>query len=241
MHGRSEDVGALARKLDQVTPLSGDERAAIMALPVAVKDFGADEDVVREGDVPTECAILLEGFACRYKILASGRRQLLSFHLPGDIPDLQSLHLKIMDHGLATVLPSKVASIRHERIRELIARFPRIGDHFWRDTLIDAAVFREWIVVVGGRPAIGRTAHLLCELFYRFSNASLTIGGNSFRLSLTQQELGDALGLSLVQVNRSIQKLKREGLVRIRNGRVTIVDWRGLQRRAEFDPTYLHC
>jgi CRP-like cAMP-binding protein len=241
MLARLADVGALARKLAQVGPLSRDERDAVMALPVSVKDFGADEDVVREGDIPTECAILLEGFACRYKMLASGRRQILSFHLPGDIPDLQSLHLKIMDHGLATLLPSKVALIRHERVRELIARFPRIGSNFWRDTLIDAAVFREWIVVVGSRPAVGRTAHLVCELFYRFRIAGLTANSNSFQLSLTQQELGDALGLSLVQVNRSIQKLKREGLIRIRDGLVTIVDWGGLQRRAEFDPTYLHC
>ena len=241
MHARAADLDVLARKLAQLAPLSADERAAVMALPVTVKDFGADEDVVREGDIPTECAILLGGFACRYKILASGRRQILSFHLPGDIPDLQSLHLKIMDHGLAAVLPSKVASIRHERVRELIARFPRIGSSFWRDTLVDAAVFREWIVVVGGRPAVGRTAHLLCELLYRFRKAGLAIGSDSFRLSLTQGELGEALGLSLVQVNRSIQRLKREGLIRISNGLVTILDWQGLQRRAEFDSTYLHC
>ena len=240
MHARLAEIDVLARKLSQVGPLAREERAAITALPVTVKDFDADEDVVREGDIPTECAILLDGFACRYKMLASGRRQILSFHLAGDIPDLQSLHLKIMDHGLATLLPSKVALIRHERVRELIARFPRIGQTFWRDTLIDAAVFREWIVVVGGRPAVGRTAHLLCELFHRFRTAGLTTS-NSFQLSLTQQELGDALGLSLVQVNRSIQKLKREGLIRIRDGLVTIVDWGGLQRRAEFDPTYLHC
>jgi CRP-like cAMP-binding protein len=240
MLARLADVGVLARKLAQVGPLSRDERAAVLALPVTVKDFGADADVVREGDIPTDCAILLEGFACRYKLLASGRRQILSFHLPGDIPDLQSLHLKIMDHGLATLLPSKVALIRHERVRELIARFPRIGSTFWRDTLVDAAVFREWIVVVGSRPAVGRTAHLLCELYHRFRVAGLTVD-NSFQLSLTQRELGDALGLSLVQVNRSIQKLKREGLIRIRDGLVTIVNWGGLQRRAEFDPTYLHC
>ena len=111
-----------------------------------VRELKADADIVRDQDRPSQCCAILEGFACRYKLLPGGRRQIMSFHIPGDIPDLQSLHLEVMDHSLATVVPSKVAFIPHEAVRTFLGAHPRIADVFWRDTLIDAAVFREWVV-----------------------------------------------------------------------------------------------
>ena len=125
----------------------------------------------------------------------------MSFHIPGDIPDLQNLHLEIMDHSLATVVPTKVAFIPHEAVRTFLRAHPRIADVFWRETLIDAAVFREWVVNVGRRDAYARIAHVLCEIYVRFRAVGL-VNGQAYQLPITQAELGDATGLSTVHVNR---------------------------------------
>jgi len=114
----------------------------------------------------------------------------MSFYILGDIPDLQSLHSVIMDHGLATVVASKVAFIRHEVIRSLLRAHPRIADVFWRDTLIDAAVFREWVVNVGRRDAYARIAHVLCEVYVRLRAVGL-VNGQAFEMPITQAELGE--------------------------------------------------
>ncbi|MFL5078333.1 MAG: Crp/Fnr family transcriptional regulator [Microvirga sp.] len=141
----------LIRKLESVAPVSDAEKRAIAALPITLRDLKADQDILREQDRPSQCCVLLEGFACRYKVMPGGKRQISSFHIPGDIPDLLSLHLEVMDHSLSTVVPSRVAFIPHETIRAFLQAHPRIADVFWRDTLIDAAIFREWIANVGRR------------------------------------------------------------------------------------------
>jgi CRP-like cAMP-binding protein len=139
----------LIRKLRSISPLSEDETRHISDLPLSVKDIGADQDIVREGDRPSECCLLLEGFTCRYKLNEQGKRQIFSFHTPGDIPDLQSLHLKVMDHNLKTITPCSVAFIPHDSIREMCRHCPRVADVLWRDTLVDAAIFREWMLAIG--------------------------------------------------------------------------------------------
>ncbi|MFL5005677.1 MAG: Crp/Fnr family transcriptional regulator [Microvirga sp.] len=144
----------LIRKLESVAPVSDAEKRAIAALPITLRDLKADQDILREQDRPSQCCVLLEGFACRYKVMPGGKRQISSFHIPGDIPDLLSLHLEVMDHSLSTVVPSRVAFIPHETIRAFLQAHPRIADVFWRDTLIDAAIFREWIANVGRRRRI---------------------------------------------------------------------------------------
>jgi CRP-like cAMP-binding protein len=206
---------------------------------LAVRDLKADQDIVRDQDRPSQCCLIVEGFACRYKVLPNGKRQIFSFHIPGDIPDLQSLQLEVMDHSLGTLVPSKVAFIPHETVRAFIRAHPRIGDIFWRDTLIDAAVFREWVANVGRREAYERIAHLFCELYVRVRAVGLN-HGNSYAMPITQAELADATGLSTVHVNRTMQELRANGLIKTQNGRVIIEDWEGLQKAAEFDPTYLH-
>jgi CRP-like cAMP-binding protein len=164
----------------------------------------------------------------------------MSFHIPGDIPDLQSLHLEVMDHSLATVVASKVAFIPHEVVRAFLRAHPRIADVFWRDTLIDAAVFREWVVNVGRRDAYARISHVLCEVYVRLRAVGL-VNGQSFEMPITQAELGDATGMSTVHVNRTLQELRGHGLISTpKNGRVVIEDWDRLQEAGEFDPTYLH-
>jgi CRP-like cAMP-binding protein len=230
----------LIRKLESIAPLSDAEKSAISALPITVRDLRADQDILRDQDRPSQCCAILEGFACRYKVLPGGRRQIVSFHIPGDIPDLQSLHLEIMDHSLGTVVASKVAFIPHEAVRSFLRAHPRIADVFWRDTLIDAAVFREWVVNVGRREAYGRISHLLCEVYVRLKAVGLA-NGQAFEMPLTQAELGDATGMSTVHVNRTLQELRKDELITTpKNGRVVIEDWAGLQAAGEFDPTYLH-
>jgi CRP-like cAMP-binding protein len=170
---------------------------------------------------------------------AEGKRQILSFHIAGDIPDLQSLHLSVMDHSLGTLVPSKLAFIQHDDLHALLRGHPRLHDLFWRDTLIDAAVFRQWMVGIGRRSAQTRIAHLLCELLARLRAVELA-EDHAFRLPVTQAEMGDALGLSTVHVNRVLQTLRGERLIAWRGDSVTVLDWEGLQDRGEFDPIYLH-
>ena len=157
----------LIRKLRSISPLTDDEMHCLSTLPLSTKSIAADQDIVREGDRPSECCLVVEGFACRYKFTEEGKRQIFSFHMPGDIPDLQSLHLKVMDHSLMTITPSKLAFIPHGSLGKAMRECPRIADILWRDTLIDAAVFREWMIGIGRRSAYTRIAHLMCEMLVR--------------------------------------------------------------------------
>ncbi|HST94183.1 MAG TPA: Crp/Fnr family transcriptional regulator [Microvirga sp.] len=230
---------ALIRKLESIAPVAPEEKAAILRLPLRLKAIAADQDIVREGDTPSECCLLVEGFACRYNMTAEGKRQILSFHISGDIPDLQSLHLSVMDHSLGTLIPCKLAFIQHDDLRTLMHDHPRLGDLFWRDTLIDAAVFRQWVVNVGRRQAPARMAHVLCELLVRLRAVEL-VEDHIFDLPVTQAELGDALGISNVHVNRVLQDLRGAGLISLRGKTLKVLDWEGLKTVGEFDPTYLH-
>jgi CRP-like cAMP-binding protein len=229
----------LIRKLRSISPLSDDEKRCLLKLPLSVQQIEPDQDIVREGDRPSDCCLVIEGLTCRYKLTEQGKRQIFSFHTPGDIPDLQSLHLKVMDHNLRTLTPCKVAFIRHESIAQLARECPRVGDLLWRDTLIDAAVFREWMLGIGRRSAYTRIAHLLCEVFIRLKAVGLT-SGYECEFPITQNEIGDALGLSTVHVNRSLQELRADGLIELQRGTLTILDWNGFKTAGEFDPTYLH-
>jgi CRP-like cAMP-binding protein len=229
----------LLLKLQSVATLPAEDKAALIRLPMTVARISADTDIQREGDRPSACCLLLEGYACRYRVLAGGQRQIMSFHTPGDIVDLQSLHLQVMDHSIAALVPSQVAFIPHQALHDLIQQHPRLGAALWRDTLIDAAIFREWLVGIGRRSSYARIAHLFCELIYKLKAVGLG-EGPTFELPITQGELADALGISDVHVNRVLQQLRAEGLIRLRRGALTVLDWQGLISAGEFDPAYLH-
>jgi CRP-like cAMP-binding protein len=229
----------LIRKLQSVADLSPEDERAVFSLPMTVKTMAQDQDVVRVGDRPSECCLVIDGFVCRYDLLGGGKRQILSFHIPGDIPDLQSLFLEVMDHSRCTLVPSKLAFIPHDDLRRLLRSRPGLAAVFWRDTLIDAAVFREWMVGLGRRDAYQRVAHLLCEMLVRL-RAVGQARDHGYDFPITQAEFGDALGLSTVHVNRTLQDLRGGGLIESRGHIHTICDWDGLKRAAEFDPTYLH-
>jgi CRP-like cAMP-binding protein len=232
-------IEPLLRRLDSIATLSDAERAALHALPMQVLEIQPHQDVVREGDRPSRCCLLLDGVACIYKVTASGRRQISAFQLPGDIPDLLSMHLESLDSSVGTITRCKVAFMWHTDLRAICRKFPGLADAFWRSTLIEASIFKEWITNVGQRGAYTRLAHLLCETFVRASVVDLR-DGDSCPFPLTQDDLAAATGMTNVHVNRTLKELRAAGLVEIGRGKLTVPDWPGLKEAGEFDAAYLH-
>ncbi|WP_441268343.1 Crp/Fnr family transcriptional regulator [Bradyrhizobium sp. 215_C5_N1_1] len=230
---------ALVRRLRTSSGISDDDVKEIEALPIAVRQYSAEAPVVRDGERATDCCLIADGFCARSKTIASGKRQILSIHIPGEIPDLMSLFLHVMDHDLSTLTPCTLGFISHETLRKLHQRSPSVAEMFWRDTLIDAAMFREWIVNVGQRPAPARLAHVMIELRERLRVIG-RLDGNGFEMPLTQEQIGEALGITGVHANRVIKQLRQEGIVELHRGRVTVLDERKFLDLADFDGRYLH-
>jgi CRP-like cAMP-binding protein len=233
------DGHLLVRRLTSVAALSEAEKEAVCRLPVERRLVPARTDIVKEGERPTHCCLVLKGFAFRYKLTRSGGRQILQIHVPGDMPDLQSLDLPVLDHNLAALTPTLTGEVAHDHIHELSRQFPRLASVFWRLNLIDASVMRERVVTLGQRPALSRLAHFLCEMFVRLRSVGLT-EGHAMRLPITQPELADALGLSYVHVNRMMQELRGKGLIETGRDTVMLPNWSDLANLAEFDDAYLH-
>jgi CRP-like cAMP-binding protein len=230
----------LIRKLEsQGLALTDEELSSLLDMPVQIETLRADQDIVREGDRPTRSCLVLDGYAAMYKVTPTGKRQIVAFHIPGDIPDLQSTQLEVLDTSLGTLTRTKVAFIRHEAINHVCERHYRIARVLWRQTLIDAAIFREWVVNVGRREALNALAHVMCEFVIRMRAMGLS-DGEECELPMTQAELGDAMGISTVHVNRTLQELRAAGLITLRGARLTVLNWAGLREVGEFDPTYLH-
>lgn len=229
------------RKVESIalSPLSPDERAALLALPMHVVELDASRDIVREGDRPSRCFTVLDGFVAVYKTTRTGKRQILACHVPGDVPDFQSLHLKVLDISISTVGPCRLGFVQHDAVRALLRAYPGLVDVLWRATLIDAGIAREWMLNNGRRDAYARMAHLFCELITRLDAVGLA-PNRTCALPMRQSELADALGITSVHVNRMLRDLKAAGLITLRSRRLTVLDWEGLQVAAEFDPTYLH-
>jgi CRP-like cAMP-binding protein len=232
-------IGALVERLYSSSTPSSEDIEAIRSLPLFIKQVEAHHFVVREGERPTHCCLVAAGFCVRTKTTGDGKRQILSIHIPGEIPDLQSLHLAVMDHDLVTLTPATLGFIEHHTLREMLRRHPSLADLFWRDTLIDAAMFREWIVNVGQRPAPSRLAHVVAELHERLKSIK-QIDGNTFEMPLTQEQIGEALGITAVHANRVIRQLRQEGILEFSRGRVTILNQQALLELADFDGRYLH-
>jgi CRP-like cAMP-binding protein len=228
---------SLVRKLEQFTSLSESEKRVLQTAPTSVRAIAGRSDLVAEGDCPTDISLLSEGFACRYKLLGDGRRQITAFLIPGDICDLRAFLLGRMDHGVAALSRCQVSHIAHAKLSEIIEKYPRIGFGLWRDTMLDGAIYRQWLTNVGRRSAYQRLAHLLCEVWWRLQAVGRT-RGDSYELPVTQTDIGDAMGLSVVHVNRTLQQLRADGLISLRSN-VVVLNWGQLQEAGEFDPTYL--
>ena len=182
---------------------------------------------------------MLEGWAARYKVLPDGARQITAFLIPGDFCDLHVTILAQMDHSITALSPVTVVDVPHEAIEELARSRPDLSRALWWTTLVDEAVLRSWIVSLGRRNACQRVAHLICEMHLRLTHIGL-VKDDLFDMPITQEELGDAVGLTAVHCNRTLKKLHQEGLIEWRRGLVTILDLKCLRSAAGFDSTYLH-
>jgi len=227
------------RKLEAFGPLPAGDKQAVKRAMKRTRQVGAGRDLVREGGRPTDCQVILQGFAYRHRTLEDGQRQIVSFEIPGDLCDLHGFLLGQADHGIATLTPCRVATLPREVLAEWVERRPAVAQALWRGTLVDAAVSRTWLLNIGRGTARGRIAHMLCEVLLRLDAVGLAEDGGC-ALPIPPAEIADALGLSVVHVSRALQGLHREGLVRPGDGQMTIDDLPGLQAAGGFDPAYLH-
>lgn len=226
------------RRLEGYSPLSEEERLALASAVSAERNFAAREDLVHERRGVEGVYVILDGFACRYKLLPDGRRQIVGFLLPGEACDMRVFMLKRMDHSIGALGPVRAAVMSPTAVAALIDHHPRLARTFWWRTMVEDSTTREWVVNVGYRSAFQRVAHLLCEVFWRLEAVGLT-QGNECRFPLTQTELGDSVALSSVHVNRTLMYMRRANLVRLHGGTLHLLDRRALESAAGFDPGYL--
>jgi CRP-like cAMP-binding protein len=229
---------SLFLQLEQHDVVSDAERNLLKQAISTGRDFAIGKDLVSAGSRPTYSTLLVEGLAARYKVLEDGGRQFTSLQVPGDFVDLHAFLLKTMDHGIIALSSCRVLFADHNRLRKITETAPHLTRLLWLDTLVDGAIHREWIVAMGRRSKISHLAHLICELYVRLKVVNRTTG-LSFRLPITQTELADVLGLSVVHMNRIVGELRKLGAITWADQSLTIVDWERLQEIAEFDPTYL--
>lgn len=234
-----QPIDVLIAKLAAIGKLTPEYEAAIRQLPFRMSELDRGDDAVMDGQVMHHCCVVLKGMLHRHKHMQDGSRQILSFHPSGDIPDLQSLHLKKVDYTLSATTPTVIGLIRHSDMQAMLRANPGLTDLFWRDTLIDAAKFLTWMMLIGQASAEARMAHLFCEMFMRLKSVGAA-SGFEFPFKATQADLADAMGMSIVHANRTLQELRSSGLLAFSNGTVEILDWPRLQELGQFDSGYLH-
>ncbi|WP_176559571.1 Crp/Fnr family transcriptional regulator [Rubellimicrobium roseum] len=219
--------------------LSDGERTALAALPTRMISVSAGQVILRAGVPSSTWLLVLKGIASTSKDLEGGKRQIMAFHLPGDMPVLMSTPDRELDIDLVAVSACSLASMDTVELVEACRSIPRIGELLWECALTMTSIQREWIVNVGHRTAVGRLAHLLCELVTRLEAVGL-VQDKACDFPLTQVHLSQATGLTRIHVNRVCQELRKRGLLTLEAGRLILHDWEGLAQLGQFDPTYLH-
>ncbi|RST30010.1 Crp/Fnr family transcriptional regulator [Sphingomonas ginkgonis] len=233
-------ANALIRRLEAYVRLSADDRKALLlAAGEGIRTFDARRDLMREGDEPRVVNLILSGWACRYKTLPDGRRQIVALFVPGDLCDPHIYILKRMDHNVGAITPVTAAQVGRDSFERLISERPRIVQALWWHELVVTAIQREWTLNIGQRTAYERMAHLMVEMFLRLQTVGMA-EGNSIEWPLTQLDLADATGLTPVHVNRTLQAMRRDGLIELAGRRLTILDMAALKSTAMFNPEYLH-
>ena len=230
---------AFIKKLRHGAELTSEDEAILAGCLRHVQHVAADRDIVRDGDQPDDVRLVMEGVACRYKLLTNGNRSIMAVLIPGDFCDLQGAILGRMDHAICALTPCRIVRIPRSTIEEWTERRPRINRALWWSALVDEGILRAWLANVGARWGVERIAHLFCELRVRMQTVGL-VTEDGYSLPLTQQHLGDTVGLSIVHVNRVLRQLRECGAVSFKNGRVKIDDLEQLSLIAGFDPGYLH-
>jgi CRP-like cAMP-binding protein len=225
--------------LELRSPLSDDDRKAILALPYTLKSLAPGSYAVREGEVPSGCGVLVSGFAYRQKLTGDGGRQILSIHIPGEALDFQNIFLNVADHSVQMLTRGHVALVPRADIQRIARSSASLGHAILVSILVEASIFREWILNVGRRDAKSRLAHVLCELAVRLDAHGLA-DDMGYHLPMTQAELADALGLTPVHLNRVIRSLEVDGLINRSKRDVSFPDWERMRDIADFNDRYLH-
>lgn len=235
----SSVLDQMLRKIETRAALDDDDRRALLGLTFNTRTTEPSTYLVREGELPVKSSLILSGLAYRQKHTVHGTRQIMSVNIPGDFVDMEGALLNVADHNVQALTRCEVAFIPRDELRAVIGSRPRVAMALWVDTLIDGAIFREWVLNVGRRDARGRISHLLCEFARRLQLAGLG-EDDRYQLPMTQEQIADSTGLTAVHVNRVMKGLEREGLIK-RSGRiVAIPDWEALRLAADFNETYLH-
>ncbi|MEP9402721.1 Crp/Fnr family transcriptional regulator [Sphingomonas sp. VNH70] len=230
---------SLWRKLNATSHLAEEDAACLAGLCADITSTRRHADIIAQGDRPQAIHLLIHGWAARYRLLPDGSRQITAFLIPGDFCDLHVTVLDRMDHGIVALTDCDYACIPSDALDACAAERPSLARAFWRATLVDEAILREWVVNVGRRDATQAVAHLLCELHLRARMAGLA-HGDVFDLPVTQDDLADATGMTPVHMNRTLQKLRGDGLIELAHRQLTVLDLAGLRAQAGFDPAYLH-
>jgi CRP-like cAMP-binding protein len=228
----------LLLRLERLNTLSADDRQRIMDLPLKLVNHPADREIVSCGYSTSRCTLVLDGFLYSHKRVAGSRRQITSFFVPGDVVDLPTLYLPTIDHTITTLGPAVLAFVPHVALKQVLDESSALAQAFWRETLIQAAIFQEWIVNLGRRDAAARLAHVVCELAVRLQSVGLA-RDFSFAMPWTQMDVADACGISNVHANRIIQELRHLGLVEWDSRRLKIRNWSALMRLGDFNDDYL--
>ena len=229
----------LVRNLELRSPLPPEDRAAVLNLPHTVRTLEPATYTIREADAPEHCTILVSGFAYRQKLTGDGSRQIVALHIPGDALDFQNLFLDVSDHSLQMLTRGEVAFVTMRDLQLLARERPAVGHAILVKILVEASIFREWVLNVGRRDSMTRVAHLLCELGVRLDAEGLAVD-YGYELPMTQEQLADAVGLTPVHVNRTLKALEAQGLVLRSKRAVTFPDWTRLRRVGDFNQRYLH-
>lgn len=235
----TDPLDLLVRKLAIHAPLDEADRAAILALPYTLRTVDPHTYTTREGDVPGPCAVVVSGFAFRQKLTGDGARQIVSIHVPGEPLDFQHLFLDVADHSVQTLTRAELAFIARRDLQALARERPAVGHAILVSILVEASIFREWVLNVGRRDARGRVAHLLCEFALRLKAYGLA-EQYGYELPMSQEQLADAIGLTAVHVNRTLKALEEEGLIKRQRRFVSFPDWERLRSAADFSERYLH-
>ena len=230
----------LIDKLSRIVPLNDEECEALRRMCLTSHQIGRGTDLIAEGDKPESVFLILEGWAYRYKHLANGSRQILAYLIPGDLCDVRIFLFEEMDHSIGLLSDAKVVKIPAADMLNLLDRYPRIERALLWSTLVDESTLREWLLNIGQRDALQRISHLFCELCVRLSVVKMVDSSETFTLPLTQAELADTTGMTTVHVNRSLQRLRNDGLIVAKDGKLTIVDFERLAKIAGFNQVYLH-
>lgn len=236
---RPHPLQLLIQKLETHHPLNPEDREAILQLPHKMRNVEAQTYLLREGDQPDRCAVLCSGYAFRHKLTGDGSRQILSLHIPGEAVDFQNLFLKEADHNVQMLTRGEVAEVPKSAFEEITLVRPEIGQAILVATLVEASIFREWVLNIGRRDSRSRIAHVLCEFAFRMAEQKLG-PKDLYELPMTQEQLADATGLTPVHVNRVLKMLQAEGLIARDRRMIRFPDWSTMRDVGDFNPRYLH-